>query len=172
MKRASAAVAGATLLAAGIAMAGAGSAAASGTGRLDVYYLHIFFDCNNPSFCGSENLGGFYGSGEMDHNVTTGANTGKALLTGFSRPTFKIISRTSIDVTDWWVGPGSTGPQSFRADEVATITSNGQTQVETLKNDDVGVPAVPGHYTTSQLLGSPPPPNVTEEIDVTFKPAH
>lgn len=156
----------------GMVMVGAGSASAyGGDGKMDVYQIGISFNCDNPSFCG-QNLGGFWGWGELDHNVSTGANTGDAQLTNCAHGAFNSAAHTSVDVTDWWVAPGSAGPYTFFTDEVDTITSRGQTQVVTLTDKDLGVPAVPGHYSTSQIFGFTPPPGVHAQIQVSFKPAH
>jgi hypothetical protein len=36
---------------------------------------------------------------------------------------------------------------------------------------DTGVSAVPGHYSTSDVLGFDPPPGVAIQIQVAFRPA-
>ena len=143
-----------------------------GDGAMDVYQLGVSFNCNNPSFCGSENLGGFWGWGELDHNVSTQANTGDAQLTGCGHNgQFSGAGHTSVEVTNWWIAPGSAGPNTFFTDEVDTMTFRGQTQVVTLTNNDIGVPAVQGHYSTSEIFGFTPPPGVSAQIQVAFKPA-
>ncbi|GAB3392473.1 hypothetical protein [Amycolatopsis echigonensis] len=167
------AAASAAVLAVAAAILGAGSASAyGGDGAMDVYQLAISFNCDNPAFCGSQNLGGFWGWGELDHNPATGANTGDAELTGCSHGAFNGAAHTSADVTKWWVGPGSAGPYTFFTDETDTTTSRGQTTVTKLTNDDIGVPAIPGHYSSSEIFGFTPPPGVSAQIQVSFKPAH
>lgn len=144
-----------------------------GDGSMDVYQLAISFNCDNPSFCGSQNLGGFWGWGELDHDPVTGATTGDAQLTGCGHNgQFSGAGHTSVDVTKWWVAPGSAGPMTFFTNEVDTMTFRGQTQVVTLTNDDTGVPAVPGHYSSQQIFGFTPPPGVSAQIQVAYKPAH
>lgn len=156
-----------TLLVAGPAQA------YGGDGSMDVYQLTISFNCDNPSFCGSQNLGGFWGWGELDHNPSTGANTGDAELTGCGHNgQFSGASHTSVDITRWWVAPGSAGPMTFFTDEVDTSTFRGQTQVVTSTGNDIGVPAVPGHYSSQQIFGFTPPPGVSAQIQVALKPAH
>lgn len=158
------------LLTLGTAVSAAPAHAYGGDGRMDVYQLTVSFNCDNPTFCG-QNLGGFWGWGELDHNPATGQNTGDAQLTGCAHGQFNGASHTSVDVTNWWVAPGSAGPMTFFTDEVDTMTFRGQTQVVTLTNNDIGVPAVPGHYSTSQIFGFTPPPGVSAQIQVAFKPA-
>jgi hypothetical protein len=153
---------------------GAGSASAyGGDGSMDVYQIGISFNCDNPSFCGSENLGGFWGWGELDHNPTTGANTGDAQLTGCSHGGgFNGASHTSEDITDWHIAPGSAGPQTFFVSGVDTDTFRGQRQVVPFSDNDIGVPALPGHYSSTQIFGFSTPPGVSAQIQVAFKPAH
>jgi len=53
----------------------ASSASAYGhDGQMDVYQVGISFNCNNRDFCSPEELGGFWGWAEFDHNPATGAN--------------------------------------------------------------------------------------------------
>src|SRR6266699_2227155 len=128
------------LVAAGLLL-GAGSAGAyGGDGHMDVYQIGISFNCNNPSFCGSENLGGFWGWAELDHNPATGANTGDAEFTGCGHNgQFSGAAHTSIDITNWWIAAGSAGPKTVFTDEVDTTTFRGQIDVETITNNDTGI---------------------------------
>ena len=152
-----------------------GSAFASygGGGNADVYQVALSFNCNNPSFCGSTQLGGFWGWGEFDHNLTTGAYTGDAQVTGCGHSgTFSGADHTSIQITKWWIDSGSAGPATFFTNEVDTTTYRGVPTVTLLNNSDTGIPAKPGHYSTSQIFGFTPPPGVSAQIQVAFKPAH
>jgi hypothetical protein len=36
---------------------------------------------------------------------------------------------------------------------------------------DTGIPATPGHYSTTQILGFVPPPGVALQLQVAFRPA-
>ena len=152
---------------------GVGSAGAYGRdGAMDVYQIGISFNCNNPSFCGGDSLGGFWGWAEVDYNPSTGAHTGDAEFTGCGHDgRFSGAGHTSIDITNWWVAPGSAGPNTLYTDEIDTSTSHGQTDVETITDNDTGIPLVPGHYSTSDIFGFTPPPGVAVQLQVAYKPA-
>jgi len=153
---------------------GAGSAGAyGGDGTMDVYQIGISFNCDNPTFCGSDGLGGFWGWAEVDYNPATGAHTGDAQFTGCSHNgRLSGAGHTSIDITDWWVAPGSGGPNTLFTDEVDTSVSHGHTDVQTITDNDTGIPLVPGHSSTSDIFGFQPPPGVAVQLQVSYKPAH
>ena len=143
-----------------------------GDGAMNVWQIAVSFNCNNKAFCGSENLGGFWGWAEIDENPTTAAHTGDAEFTGCSHGEFKGAAHTSVEVTNWHTGNGSAGPNTLFTDEVDTTTFRGQTTVETLTNSDTGVSLTPGHYSTSEIFGFDTPPGVAAQIQVAYKPAH
>jgi hypothetical protein len=172
MRRLTSTVATTILVAAGVLSASGAAHAYGGGGHLNVYQIAISFNCNNKAFCGGQNLGGFWGWAEVDENVTTGAHTGDAQLTGCSHGTFKGAAHTSIDVTDWWTAQGSAGPTTLFTDEVDTTTYRGHKDVQTFTNNDTGIPLVPGHHSTSEIFGFNPPPGVSAMIQVSYKPAH
>src|SRR5437867_10653740 len=78
-------------------------------GNMDVYQVGISFNCNNRDFCGSEDLGGFWGWVEFDHNPATGANTGDAEFAGCAHGEFNGAVHISIEITDWFIAPGDAG---------------------------------------------------------------
>jgi hypothetical protein len=162
------------LVAVGVAGLGGGPSAQAygGDGHMAVYQIGISFNCNNKDFCGSDNLGGFWGWAELDHNPTTGANTGDAEFAGCSHGTFKGAGHISQDISDWYVASGSAGPRTFFVTGVETDKFAGQTFVQPFKDQDTGVPAVAGHYSTSEIFGFSPPPGVAAQIQVAYKPAH
>jgi hypothetical protein len=167
--------AAAVLLAAtGLIVAGSGQAAhAYGhDGSMDVYQVGISFNCNNRTYCSADELGGFWGWAEFDHDPATGANTGDAEFAGCSHGTFKGAAHTSIEITDWYIAPGSAGPMTFFVTDESTTTFRGQRDVETETDADTGVPAVEGHYSSQDIFGITPPPGINAEITVAFKPAH
>jgi hypothetical protein len=169
----------AVLLAAPIAAAallcvGVGAAVAyGGDGKMDVYQIGISFNCNNPDFCGSDGLGGFWGWAELDSNPATGAHTGDAQFTGCGHGgQFNGAGHTSIDITDWWVANGSAGPNTLFTDEVDTSVVHGQIQVQTITNNDTGIPLMPGHQSATDIFGFTPPPGVAVQLQIAYKPAH
>jgi hypothetical protein len=104
---------------AGGALVGVGAGVAQaygGDGAMDVYQFGVSFNCNNRSFCGSENLGGFWGWAELDHNPATGQNSGDAVFEGCSHGEFKGAGHTTQDISDWWVAAGSAGPRTLFCD--------------------------------------------------------
>ena len=148
-----------------------GAAAYGGDGQMDVYQIGISQNCNNPDFCG-RNLGGFWGWAEFDYNPATGAHTGDAEFAGCSHGEFNGAIHISVDVKNWYIAPGSAGPQTFYVTDVMTERFRGDTRTHKEKNVDVGVPAVEGHYSTDEILGFPAPPGVSFQLQVSFKPAH
>ncbi len=164
----------AVLAMAGVVGPGGGVAAEAygGDGHMDVYQVGVSFNCNNAAFCGSENLGGFWGWGEFDHNPATGANTGDAELTGCAHGTFNGAVHISEEITSWYVAAGSAGPRTIYATGVDSVRFRGHTDQEPFADSDTGVPAAAGHYSTSQIFGFTPPPGVSAQIQVAYKPAH
>src|SRR5258707_14901657 len=105
----------------GGAFAATSAHAYGGAGHMDVYQIGLSFNCNNRALCGN-NLGGFWGWAELDHNPTTGTNTGDAEFTGCSHGEFTGAAHISVDVTNWWTGNGSAGPNTLFTDEIDTTT--------------------------------------------------
>ena len=165
------AMAFATLIAGGVTTA-LPAGAYGNDGHMDVYQIGLSFNCNNKAFCGSENLGGFWGWAELDHNPATGANTGDAEFAFCAHGTFNGAGHDSQDITNWYIAPGSAGPNTFYGSGTDTTTFRGQTQVSTFTNMDLGVPALAGHYSTADVFGITPPPGVSAQIQVAYKPAH
>jgi hypothetical protein len=167
-------IAAALVLAMGsvVAVSGGAASAYGHDGSMDVYQVGISFNCNNKTLCSADELGGFWGWAEFDHNPATGANTGDAELTGCSHGTFKGAAHMSVEIIDWTVGPGSAGPRTFFVTDVTTTTFRGQREVTTETNSDTGVPAVEGHYSSVDIFGIQPPPGINAQITVAFKPAH
>jgi hypothetical protein len=67
--------------------------------------------------------------------------------------------------------PGSAGPQTFYASGETTDSFRGTTTTEDFTKEDTGIPAVPGHYSTDEILGFEAPPGVALQIQVAFRPA-
>jgi hypothetical protein len=163
------------LLAAGSALVAGGGASAQaygGDGTMDVWQIGLSFNCNNKAFCGNENLGGFWGWAELDHDPATGANTGDAQFAFCAHGQFSGAGHESVDVLNWWVAPGSAGPNTLFTDEVDTTMFRGQTDVETVYGADSGVALVPGHQSTAEIFGVQMPAGVVAQVQVAYKPAH
>jgi hypothetical protein len=160
------AMAFATLIAGGVTTA-LPAGAYGNDGHLDVYQIGISFNCNNKAFCESQGLGGFWGWAELDHNPATGANTGDAEFAFCAHGTFNGAGHDSQNITNWYIKDGT-----FYGSGTDTTTFRGQTQVTPFTDMDFGVPAVPGHYNTADVFGITPPPGVSAQIQVAYKPAH
>jgi hypothetical protein len=74
-------------------------------------------------------------------------------------------------VESWTTEPGSAGPQTFFASGEQTDTFRGAKTTFDFTHEDTGVTAVPGHYSTGEILGMSPPPGVAIQIQVAFRPA-
>ena len=176
---------GATLAVLGAA---AQPAAAYGhNGSLDVWQIGLSMNCNNPSVCGEE-LGGFWGWVVFTRDPATGETDADAELTGCGHmvraggPGLAGADHFSAEA-EWIIGPGSAGPQTFLlTGGTMTFTGHGTPQTVPITNDDgslttpqnpmdTGIPAVPGHYSTAEILGLTAP-GVAFQIQVAYKPAH
>jgi hypothetical protein len=147
------------------------ASAYGGDGKMDVYQVGISFNCNNRDFCGGE-LGGFWGWAEFDRNPATGATSGDAEFAGCSHGEFNGAVHESIEITSWYTAPGSAGPETIYASGEETDRFRGQTETFSFSNEDTGVPAVEGHYSTEDVLGFSAPPGIAIQIQVAYKPAH
>jgi hypothetical protein len=166
-------LAGAAALAAG--SASSASAYGGGAGH-DMWQVGISSNCNNPAFCGDE-LGGFWGWFEFDRSADGTLTWGDAQLTGCSHtvggggPGSAGAAHSSVEIESWTIAAGSAGPQTFFASgEVTDFWARGAKVTSDFSNLDAGIPAVPGHYSTSEVLGFSAP-GVAIQIQVAFRPA-
>jgi hypothetical protein len=160
----------AALLTATVAPAGAyGGGAAH-----DMWQVGISFNCNNADFCGA-NLGGFWGWVEFDRSADGQQTWGDAELTGCSHSVggggFAGAAHISFEIESWTIEAGSAGPQTFFVSGEETDTFRGDKVTFDVTHMDTGVPAAPGHYSTSDVFGFDPPPGVAVQIQVAFRPA-
>jgi hypothetical protein len=162
----------AALTVGGLAAMGGAAQAYGGDGKMDVYQIGVSFNCNNKSVCSGEGLGGFWGWAELDHDPATGDNTGDAEFAFCTHGDFNGAGHQSVEILNWWVAPGSAGDNTLFTNEEDTTTFRGQTQVETLYNQDSGVNLVPGHQSTTDIFGQQMPPGVVAQIQIAYKPAH
>jgi hypothetical protein len=164
------------LLASLIAVAAvfASSAGAYGGGAShDMWQVGLSFNCDNPAVCGDE-LGGFWGWVEFDRAGTQ--TWGDAQLTGCGHTIggggagSAGAGHSSIEIESWTIAPGSAGPQTFYASGEETDFFRGTKETFDFTNMDTGIPAVPGHYSTSDVFGFTAP-GVAIQIQVAFRPA-
>lgn len=165
-----------TMALAGIAWTAAPAGAYGDGADHDMWQVGLSFNCNNPDFCGAE-LGGFWAWVEFDRSAdgtqTWGDLEGSFCFhtVGGGGPFSAGGGHTSIEVESWTIAPGSAGPQTFFASGEETDTFRGQSETFEFANFDTGVSAVPGHYSTNEVLGFAAPPGVAIQIQVAFRPA-
>jgi hypothetical protein len=166
---------GALAAAAVLAIGSAAPAGAYGGGaNHDMWQVGISSNCNNPSICNElGGTGGFWGWVEFDRSVDGTQTWGDAEFADC----FHTVGgggagagHTSIDIESWTIAPGSAGPQTFFISGEETDTFRGMTNTFDLSNQDTGITAVPGHYSTSDVLGFTAP-GVAIQTQVTFRPA-
>jgi hypothetical protein len=77
----------------------------------------------------------------------------------------------SIEIESWTIEPGSAGSQTFFASGEETDSFRGTSDTFDFTHTDTGISAVPGHYSTSDVLGFSAPAGVAIQIQVAFRPA-
>jgi len=153
-----------------LAMGVASPAGAYGGGaRHDMWQVGISGNCNNPSFCGADGLGGFWGWVEFDR-FADGSITGDAQLTGCGH----LLGgggggagHSDVDVTSAHIGPSQPQDPNFPNGQVFYVDHN---VVNGVTDDpdflgDSGIPVEPGHYSFH------PAPGVADMIQVSFRAA-
>ena len=191
MKRRMARLLAAGALVVGVALTAVGATAApaaayGNNGSLDVWQIGLSANCDNPSVCGP-NLGGFWGWVVFTRDPATGATDADAQLTGCGHmvraggPGLAGADHFSLGA-EWVIGPGSAGPQTFlltggtmtftgHGGQVTVPLTNMDGSLTTPQNPfDTMIRAVPGHYSTAELLGFTAP-GVAYHIQVAYKPA-
>jgi hypothetical protein len=138
----------------------------------DMWQVGMSFNCNNRDFCADE-LGGFWGWVEFDRSAD-GTQTWGDLEAAFCDHTVGGAAgggHVSIEIESWTIEPGSAGSQTFFASGEETDSFRGTSHTFDFTHQDTGISAVPGHYSTSDVLGFSPPPGVAIQIQVAFRPA-
>jgi hypothetical protein len=155
----------------------AGPASAYGGGAAhDMWQVGQSANCNNPAVCGSDGLGGFWGWAEFDRSADGTQTWGDAEFAGCGHvvggggPGLAGAGHVSIDIESWTIAAGSAGPQTFYASGEETDFLHGTQTTFDFSNVDTGIPATPGHYSTSDLFGMTAP-GVAFQIQVAFRPA-
>ncbi len=170
--------ASAVLLASALPLALATAAATSAYASGAEIHAAISLNCNNPSFCGSDGLGGFWGSAQFNSD-----GTGSAQLIGCSHlqgggpaAGAQDFANTVADLNGqpgWFVGPNG---DIWVTNSTDTFTGRSGGPPVTAFDpfppypSDTGIPAAPGHYNSTELFGFTPPPGVSFQIQVTQLP--
>jgi hypothetical protein len=161
-----AALAAAAMLAVGFASP---AGAYGGGANHDMWQVGFSMNCNNPSLCADLGTGGDWGWAEFDRSAD-GTQTWGDAQTTFCFHTIggggAGAGHTSIDITSWTISDSGT----FVASGTETDSFRGMTQTFTVTDEDTGIPATPGQYNTSQILGFSAP-GVAIQIQVAFRPA-
>lgn len=142
------------------------------------FHAAISMNCNNPSFCGSGGLGGFWGSAQFNSDGTASAQLiGCSHLQGGGPAAgAQHFANTVADLNGqpgWFVG---TNGDIWVTNSTDTFTGRSGGPPVTMFDpfppypSDTGIPAAPGHYNTADLLGFTPPPGVSFQIQVTQLP--
>jgi hypothetical protein len=164
-----AAVAAVILGASGL-MASPAAQAYGGGASHDMGQVGLSFNCNNPDVCGSEDLGGFWGWVEFDRAGTTTWGDAKLSGCGHTLGGGGGAVSISIEIESWTIASGSAGPQTFYASGEETDRFQGGAETFDIVNEDTGIPAVPGHYSTADVLGFTSP-GVAAQIQVAYRAA-
>ncbi len=128
-------------------------------GSTHLWQVGLSENCDNPSVCGADNLGGFWGWVEFD----TGGQ-GDAELTGCGHLQGGPgggAQHFSVDITSWSISP-DTG--NFVVSGTGTNAGHGGGTFP-IVDMDTGIPAAAGHYNTQMLLGMQAP-GVSFQIQV------
>jgi hypothetical protein len=162
---------------AAIAAGFASSAGAyGGAASHDMWQVGMSFNCNSPTLCGGE-TGGFWGWAEFDRSADGTQTWGDAQLTGCGHTIggggkgSAGAGHSSIEIESWTIEPGSAGPQTFFASgEETDFFPGGVKETFDFAHQDTGISALPGHYSTSDVLGFSAP-GIAVQIQVAFRPA-
>ncbi len=165
----------ATMALAAVASTAAPAGAYGGGATHDMWQVGLSANCNNPSVCGSD-LGGFWGWVEFDRSADGSLTWGDGEFAGCDHVVggggqgLAGAGHVTLDIESWTIAAGSAGPQTFFASGEETDSAQGTKTTFDFSNVDLGVPATPGHYSTSDILGFTAP-GVAFQIQVAFRPA-
>jgi hypothetical protein len=120
-----------------------------------MWQVGLSFNCNNPSICNTPEMGGTggdWGWAEFDRSAD-GTQTWGDAQTTFCFHTIggggAGAGHTSFDITSWTISAAGT----FVASGTETDTFRGMKETHPFTNEDTGIPATPGHYNTTDVLG-------------------
>lgn len=151
--------------------------AAHAYGNTALWQLGVSFNCNDKQLCLQPpfGIGGFWGWIEFDSG-----NTGDATLTGCSHLSTSLgvltgADHLQLDITGWTIATHTFGfPATFVLTD-GTITFTGVntkgapvtvTFAQAGLAGDIGIPAIPGHFSAQSIFGFHAPPGMNFEIQV------
>ncbi len=167
-------------------LSGTPTSAWSTTQSLDTWHAALSFQCHVASICEDEDAV-FSGSADLTRDAATGATHADAELTGAFAAVPGVgatgAQHFKVDSSGWIIQPGEAGPQTFFL-TTGTMTFTGQDGrpvTVPLINDDgslvtpenpleTSISAVPGHYSTTEILGFSAP-GISADLQVTYSPA-
>jgi hypothetical protein len=140
----------------------------------DMWQVGVSFNCNNPDFCG-DSLGGLWGWAEFDRSADGTLTWGDGELAVCSHTVggggFDGAAHLSYEIESWTIEAGSAGPQTFFISGEQTESFRGDKVTLDVTHFDTGISAVPGHYSTTDVLGFDLPPGVAIQIQIAFRSA-
>ena len=157
----------ALVMALGMSVVAAPRARAYGSTAL--WQIELSGNCNNQTICSQqpEGLGGIWIWAELDAvggnaTETTCGHTGGPAFS--LTPPFGGATHMNADILGWTVGPDG---NFVVLGETDTIVGQGPPTTVTISPEyaDTGIPAVPGHYSTLDVLGFSAP-GVSFELQV------
>jgi len=131
-------------------------------GNTAIWQIGFSGNCDNPQLCGPPfGLGGFWGWVEFDQGGVGDATVAECSHLFSDTPPLSGAQSFLIEIENWYVAPGSAGPMTFfLGDGEVTIVGHTGGPPMTVPLGavfpapfDTGFPAVPGHYSTSEILG-------------------
>lgn len=155
-------------------LAGASAnASASGT----EFHVVETLSCNDPTLCGNLNLIDFHGEAQFNADGSgSGQLTVGTVVEGSgsaARAQHFAIGIAGLNgQPGWYIGQNG---DFFITNETDTFAGHGGPPVTVSDAfppypHDLGIPAAPGHYDTTELFGFTTPPGVTFQIQVTRIP--
>jgi hypothetical protein len=133
-----------------------------------LYQIAISANCNNPSVCGADQLGGFWGWAVFNTDGTADAEfTGCGHLQHGGGPGTAGAGHIHVDVEHWFIGKNG---NFWTEDETDTsVGRGGSSTTFTAAPQDTDVPAKAGHYNTAEVLGFTAP-GVSFQLQVVLIP--
>lgn len=132
-----------------------------------VFQVAISANCNNPSVCGADQLGGFWGWAAFNIDRSAdGEFTGCGHLQRAGGPGTAGAGHTSIDA-QWFIGKN--GDFFTRNETDTSVGRGGTSSTFTARAQDTMIPSKPGHFNTLEVMGFTAP-GVSFQLQVVLIP--